>query len=258
MNNVDYDVSVVSLQREATILNGTNIGQLKNGNIVRDVVGTIYNYAFEVAPNIDNLTVYDNLYETITSPAISYPLNVPFGQGNLEFDAYINSANDELLYMSQNKKLWDKLAFTAIATDPQRYYGETWNIGAGTGNQVFIIDGVGFNVNVTNLKRNGKVQDTGSSGRVNSGLMHREIIGTYYNYTMELEQALENIEEYDRLYYALTAPVDSHILVIPYGQSTLTFTMYVTKVSDQLTFLNDDIRRWSGLEIEFTAMAKVR
>ncbi len=257
INNIDYDVSVLSLQREATILNGDNAGQLKNGNYVRDVTGTIYNYAFEVAPNSDDLATYDSLYEAITAPVDNYPITVPFGQGDLSFDAYVVKTTDELRHMNQAKKLWDRLAFTAIATEPQRYYGEPWDAETGSGNQVFTVDGVGFDVSVVKLERTGSVQDQ-SLERLKSGLTHREIVGTYYNYSMELGQNLENVDEYDRLYYALTAPVGSHEIIVPYGQNTLTFNAYVTKANDNLVFADGRLRRWGGLEIEFTAMAPAR
>lgn len=258
INGVDPDVSVLSLQREATILNGENAGRLKNGNIVRDVTGTIYNYAFEVVPRLGNLAAYDSLYETITAPVDSYPITVPFGQGDLQFDAYVENVTDELWHMNSEKKLWDKMAFTATAKEPQRYFGGNWSIGSGSGNQVFTVDGVGFNVSVTKLERTSKLLDTDRSGRLKSGTVHREIIGTYYNYTMELEQALNNVDEYDQLYYALTAPVNSHPLVVPYGQSTLSFQAYVTKVNDNLTFSDGRLRRWGGMEVDFTAMSPAR
>ncbi|WP_051280666.1 hypothetical protein [Anaerovorax odorimutans] len=254
INGTEYDVSVLSIQREATILTGDNAGRLKNGNVVRDVTGTIYNFEFEVSSKTENATDYDNLYEIITAPVESYPVSVPFGQGFLDFDAYINTADDELMHMG-SKNLWNNLIFTAAAMEPQRYYGENWSIGAGTGNGVFTIDGVGFNAVVKKLERKGKVLEL-NSDRFKSGAMNREIVGTYYNYSMQIEQ--DNIEQYDRLYYALTAPVDSHSITIPYGQNTLTFNAYITQVRDNLTYMSGNINKWGGLEVDFSATAPER
>lgn len=250
------DVNVNSLQREATILNGDNAGQLKNGDMIRDVVGTIYSYALEVEPKLSNLAAYDSLYEAITAPVESYPVMMLFGQGELYFDAYVSSANDELRHMNPSLKLWDKLAFTVIPIDPQRYYGETWSLGSGSGNQVFSLDGVGFDISTVKLERTGKVQDSKAARSV-SGRMGREIIGTYYSYSMEIDQVLGNPDEYDRLYYALTAPVDSHQLTVPYGQSTLTFQAYISRANDNLIHAGD-VNIWGGLEVDFIAMAPAR
>ncbi|WP_312093479.1 hypothetical protein [Aminipila sp.] len=257
INNLVPDVHFTGLEREASILSGENAGKLKNGNMIRDCVGTIYNYNFEVMPKIDNLVAYDELYELITAPVNSYPISVPFGQGYLDFNAYVSSASDELQLIKGIKKLWNKLEFTAVAMEPQRYYGENWTMGQGTDNGVFTIDGTSFNVSVTQLQRNGAVLETDRTGRLKSGVMSREIIGTFYNYSMDLEQKIENIEEYDRLYYALTSPVDSHTITIPYGQGTLTLQAYITRASDKLTYLGK-FRRWEGLSIDFMAAAPTR
>ncbi|QIB68270.1 hypothetical protein Ami103574_02605 [Aminipila butyrica] len=257
INSIVPDVHFTGLEREAVILSGDNSGRLKNGHMVRDVTGTVYNYNFEVIPKIENLTAYDELYELITAPVDSYPVSVPFGQGYLDFDAYVSSASDGLQLINGIKKLWTELSFTATAIEPQRYYGENWTIGQGTDNGVFTIDGTSFNASVTKLQRSGEVLETGQTGRLKSGRASREIIGTIYSYSMEIEQKMENIEEYDRLYYALTSPVNSHEISVPYGQGTLTFQAYITKAHDKLPYLGK-YRRWEGLSIDFMAMSPAR
>lgn len=257
INNIVPDVHFTGVERQATILSGENAGRLKNGNMIRDVIGTVYNYGFEVIPKIDNLSAYDELYDLITAPVNSYPVSVPFGQGYLDFDAYVSSASDELQLMKGIKKLWSKLTFETIAIEPQRYYGENWTVGEGTSNGVFTIDNTSFNVSVTKLERNGEVLETEQTTRSKSGIVSREIIGTIYNYTMNLEQKSESIEEYDRLYYLLTSPVNSHSITVPYGQSTLTMQAYITKTSDKLPYLGK-YARWEGLSVEFMAMAPTK
>lgn len=258
INGSAPDVLVLSLRREASILDGENAGRLKNGNMVRDLIGTYYNYALEAVSKPDNLAAYDSLYQTITAPVESYPISVPFGQGILEFDAYIANATDELRRMRSDRNIWKGLAFAVTAMEPQRYWGESWSIGQGSGNQVFTLDGIGFNVPAVKLERKGSVLDTDQSKRSTSGVMSREIIGTFYNYTLSLVQDLKSVAEYDRLYYALTAPVDSHLLTVPYGQSTLTFQAYVSRANDQLLLSNDKLNRWGNLEVDFIAMTPAR
>lgn len=257
INNIVPEVHFTGVERQANILSGENAGRLKNGNMIRDVIGTIYNYAFDVMPKIDNVAAYDELYELITAPVNSYPVSVPFGQGYLDFNAYISSASDELQIIKGIKKLWSKLAFETIAIEPQRYYGENWTVGEGASNGVFTIDGTSFDVSVTKLQRNGEVLETEQTARSKSGVISREIIGTIYSYTMNIEQKSESIEEYDRLYYLLTSPVNSHSITVPYGQSTLTMQAYITKANDKLTYLGK-YRRWEGLSVDFIAMAPTK
>ena len=52
---------------------------------------------------------------------------------------------------------------------------------------IFTVDGVEYDVNVMKLSRKAKVTDTDNSGRTLDGVMHRDIIGTYYNYTLEVQ-----------------------------------------------------------------------
>lgn len=252
------DVDVISIQRTASILDGENAGRLKNGDMSRDIIGTYYNYGFEIKPKRSKVVDYDRLYQMVTAPVVSYSLDIPFAQGFLNYEAYVSEVTDELSFMDEQRKIWDGMGFTAIAIKPQRYHGEKWDIGHGSGNKAFTIDGVGFDVSVTSLKRTGSILDSAASGRSMSGVMSREIIGTYYNYSMTIEPVTSNVKEYDSLYYALTAPVNSHRLTVPYGQSTLTFDAYISNVSDEIKHLSERICIWGNLSVDFIAMQPER
>ena len=87
---------------------------------------------------------------------------------------------------------------------------------------VFSVDGVQYpNVNVLSLKRNFAVLDGPNAGRVMNGDAKRDVIGTYYNYSMELDSSYSDLKEYDELYEVISAPEDSHEIVVPYGQGIL-------------------------------------
>lgn len=126
---------------------------------------------------------------------------------------------------------------------------------------IFTLDGVEFNVWVTSLKRKFAVTDTDNSGRTMDGNMHRDIIGTYYNYTMDIDTEDLKLSDYDLLYEMLSAPVPSHTLKVPYGQSTLTFKAYVTNGEDNVTIrkVKKGVANiWNGLSINFIAMEPQR
>lgn len=118
---------------------------------------------------------------------------------------------------------------------------------------VFTVDGISYNVIVTSLKRSFQVLDTDKAGRAKSGSMIRDIIGTYYNYSIEIEPHSGAYSEYDRLYEVLSSPdKDFHTVTFPYGQDTLTFKAYVTDGEDEL-LVRDNGNRWSGLTLKFVA-----
>lgn len=108
------------------------------------------------------------------------------------------------------------------------------------------------------IKRSGQILDGQNAGRVLSGNMIRDIIGTYYNYSISIETQQLNVDEYDELYEAVTAPVDYHTLRVPYGQGTLTFRAYITNVDDVLETMADGVNRWGQLTLSFIAMAPQR
>jgi len=124
---------------------------------------------------------------------------------------------------------------------------------------VFSVDGVAYpKVNVLSLKRSFQVLDGENAGRMMDGTMQRDIIGTYYNYSMVITSDFSDVEEYDALYEVLTAPSDSHAIVVPYGKGTLSFQAYVTNGEDELTHMFEGLNRWDSLTFNFIAMEPQR
>lgn len=125
---------------------------------------------------------------------------------------------------------------------------------------LFTVDGVSYNVRVPpgGLKRSFDVQDGPNKGQMMAGNIVRDVRGTFYNYQLDIDSTLSNPEEYDRLFEALSAPVDSHTVSFPYGQSTLTFEAYITKGGDSLKRMHKSGNYWGGLSVQFVAMSPQR
>jgi len=114
---------------------------------------------------------------------------------------------------------------------------------------------------VNSLKRSFQVLDTENSGRLQSYAMHRDIAGTFYNYTIEIDPDKSNRADYDTFYEIISAPTESHKMTFPYAQKTLTFNAYVTNGEDTLKMeetLDGHINKWSGLSVNFVAMKPQR
>ena len=127
-------------------------------------------------------------------------------------------------------------------------------------NPVFKIDGVAYNVRIPagGLQRSASVLDGDNAKRAKSGRMIRDIIGTYYNYTLKIETYGMDAVQYDTLYEVLTAPADYHTIVMPYGQGTLTFQAYISNAEDAVVTMENSRNTWGGLSINFIAMAPAR
>ena len=124
---------------------------------------------------------------------------------------------------------------------------------------VLSLDGKAYpNLHVVSLKRSFSVLDGDNAGRVMTGAMKRDIIGTYYNYSMEIDPVSSDLAEYDEFYEAISAPVDSHVLTVPYAQTTVTFDAYVANGEDELVSKNDDRSNWQNLSVNFVAMKPER
>lgn len=124
---------------------------------------------------------------------------------------------------------------------------------------IITLDGITYqDLHVVSLKRSFSVLDGDNAGRVMTGAMVRDIIGTYYNYSLEIDAVTSNPSEYDSFYEAISAPVDSHSLTIPYGQSELTFDAYVANGEDELAASYDGQNEWRNLSINFVAMQPKR
>ena len=125
---------------------------------------------------------------------------------------------------------------------------------------LFAVDGTFYNVKIPSggIKRNFQVLDDDTAGRVMSGEMHRSIIGTYYNYTIDLDTSHMSRSEYDSMYEVLSAPQAYHTLQVPYGQNNFIFQAYITAGEDVLDTEVAGVRTWKGLSVNFIAVAPQR
>lgn len=125
---------------------------------------------------------------------------------------------------------------------------------------IFLLDGKAYNVEVEELERSFAVTDTDKSGRTIDYTMNRDIIGTFYNYTMKVFPHSDDLASYDAFYEAISNPqYDSHEMTFPFGQETLTFKAYVSQGKDKLRKRNGkNIWGMDGLSINFTAMEPQR
>lgn len=124
---------------------------------------------------------------------------------------------------------------------------------------VLKVDGVAYpGLHVSSLRRSFQVSDGQNAGRVMSLDMVRDVGGTFYNYTISIDPDGSSLSEYDSFYEVISAPVDYHMLEVPYGQSILTFKAYITNGEDELLSMFEDANIWGGLSINFIAMSPQR
>lgn len=84
--------------------------------------------------------------------------------------------------------------------------------------------------------------------------MYRDVIGTFYNYAMTVAEKEGDTESFDAFWEAISTPAESHECVFPYGQDTLTQTMYITSGEQDIRQLLSDRTHWGEMNISFVAM----
>lgn len=122
---------------------------------------------------------------------------------------------------------------------------------------IFTIDGVGYNVGVVSIHRTANIKDGPNADTALSGKRWRDVQGTFYDYTMEVSADGMSREDYDAMYEVLSAPVDSHVLVAPYGQTTISFTACIEVVEDDVLYM-DDGTAWGNLTMNLYAQEAKR
>ena len=118
-----------------------------------------------------------------------------------------------------------------------------------------IIDSVSYNVPVISIKRTADFLDKYAERTVD-GVLHRELIGVYFNYTIKFGQA--SMEDYSSLYDKLTEPEEFHTVTIPDEDGDLTFTAYFAGISDELVKAKGSDRFWKSLSVGFIAERPAR
>ncbi len=123
---------------------------------------------------------------------------------------------------------------------------------------MFKIDNTEFDVGVTALSRKFSAQERETARSTTTGTAIRSVIGSFYNYSVQLQTSALHPEQYDALYEILTSPDEFHIFEMPYGQTTYTFIGYITSVSDTLGFIRDGENYWFDLSFEIVPQSAKR
>lgn len=124
------------------------------------------------------------------------------------------------------------------------------------------INGKPFDVTVaiSDVEENFNVLDGDNAGRVMSGRMVRDIIGTYIGHKVTFFNGKSNTD-FDALWdYLIAHSVDDYVtLEAADGQSSISYQAYYTSGTRKLRSAADGVNYWDELEVNFIPMdAKVR
>lgn len=116
-----------------------------------------------------------------------------------------------------------------------------------------VLDGMTYRVGIEyeSMKRSGTLFEGNNTGVAIAGNDIRDVIGTKYKYEMTVYALPGYQEDYDEFYYAITAPVDTHRVELPFGQRILEFDAKIESASDNYYGIENGVGIWDKMSVEF-------
>lgn len=113
------------------------------------------------------------------------------------------------------------------------------------------IDGETYNVPIKSITRKAEFLDRYAE-RTADGILHRELIGVYFNYQLEIGSTTDT-DEYARLWAKLTEAEEFHEVIVPDESGDFTFTAYFSNIADKMRKQKGSVNYWNGLTVNFIA-----
>ena len=124
VDGTNYKVGVEfgSLDRSFELMEGNGATTAMSGYSIRDLIGTNTEYSMIIHSLPGKQSDYDNLYEVLTSPVDSHTFKLDNNGVIEEFEAQIESGDDEYLGFEDGVHHWDNLSVTFKPIVPQEIY----------------------------------------------------------------------------------------------------------------------------------------
>lgn len=116
----------------------------------------------------------------------------------------------------------------------------------------FSIDGLEWQY-PCQITREAKLTASDISGMMLDKSYFNDCLGTWMQYTVVIAVPFGSEDQYAQIYESLTQPVDGHVFVLPYNNSTIEITARVTEVQDVWVRMSDNKNYWKGTQ--FTVIA---
>lgn len=124
---------------------------------------------------------------------------------------------------------------------------------------MFKIDGKVYNASWVSgsMEQTADILNGDNSGRLQgSKSMYLEYIGTFFNTSGQIRRDADCTDtEWDELYMALANPINSHKVILPFGQGTVETAVYIAKIKRKLISQKNGRNIWEKVyEVAFTSI----
>ena len=115
------------------------------------------------------------------------------------------------------------------------------------------MDGTTYRVRVVynTLMREFELIEGPAAGYMLNMRHERDLIGTGISYEMGIAPDPDYPDDYDNFWMAISAPVDSHEITMPYNNTTITYNAEIMSGRDTYDGLLSGRRQWTGLVVRY-------
>lgn len=122
------------------------------------------------------------------------------------------------------------------------------------------MDGRQYNVGAISgtLEESFRVSDGPNTDTLITGEEVRDVIGTYYDHSLQIEPDMEHYQDYLDFYHDISAPVASHTITFPHEGGEITYEAMVYSGAHSIVNAFMGMRVYTGLTVIFKAKAPQR
>jgi hypothetical protein len=121
---------------------------------------------------------------------------------------------------------------------------------------MIVIDSITYSIPYRTIKRKADILYKFAE-RSQDGVLHSELIGIYYNFSIEFGMSSNNASDYVDLWLKLTEPVTSHEVTLPNEGSGITFDAYFSNIRDEM-IKEASPNRFRELTVDVIAISPAR
>lgn len=114
-----FDVPLVSVKREAKVLDKFAEREEESGDLLRELLGVYLNFTMNFG-TIDDDDLYERLFDKLTEPVAFHDVTLPSTKKSYTFKCYVSSVSDEMEKIMDDTVKFKGLTCKYIAKAPWR------------------------------------------------------------------------------------------------------------------------------------------
>lgn len=121
---------------------------------------------------------------------------------------------------------------------------------------MIIIDDVEYNIPIKTMSGQADMLDSYAERTPGDGVLHRDLIGVYDNYSIEFVSSYGDPTVYSALWFKLTEPVEWHFVVFPTIFGDRVIEGYFAGTKHEVSRQANGVTYWKNLSTSFVSRGK--